>query len=360
MWNVSLAFGFGGICFLVIGIMAWRRPSTGLYLFKRIARHRLSRQRPYLAGENEIAVLLCGTGSPLPDPKRAGPSALIAAGDKLFVIDAGSASVRNLLLWRVPLGQLEGVFVTHFHSDHIAELGELNLQSWVAGRSAPLKVYGPPGIERVIAGFNQAYAHDTAYRTLHHGADLLALHAAGMEAITVTIPPDNGTGVVLEADGVKITAIRVKHDPVKPAYGYRFDFRGRSIVISGDTAADQNLATAAKGADVLVHDALNPQMVKALEDALTRSANLRAAKIMQDIPGYHASPLDAASIANTAGVRLLVFTHMVPMLPNQAAERMFLNGVRAARPHGVELGHDGRLIRLPGNSTVLQTTTLQG
>lgn len=357
MWNAVL--GLGGSVLLVMGIVVLRQPSTGIYFFRRLARRRLNRKRPQLAGGNELAVLLCGTGSPLPDPNRAGPSALIAAGDRLFVIDAGSASVRNLLLWRVPLAQVEGVFITHFHSDHIAELGEINLQSWVAGRSAPLKVYGPPGIERVIAGFNQAYAHDTAYRTLHHGGDLLALQASGMEPITVMIPPDDGTGVVFEAGGLKITAIRVEHDPVKPAYGYRFDYSGRSVVISGDTVGAQNLANAARGADVLVHDALNPQMVKALEEAMTASGNQRAAKIMQDIPAYHASPLDAAAIANAAGAKLLVFTHMVPMLPNKAAERLFLSGIGAARPDGVELGHDGRLIRLPGNSTILNATTLR-
>ncbi len=359
MWNVVVALGFGGIGLLVTGIMTRRNASAGLYLFKRLARRRAGRQRPRLASKNELAVLLCGTGSPLPDPDRAGPSALVAAGDRFFVIDAGTASVRNLLLWRVPLTQLDAVLITHFHSDHIAELGEINLQSWVAGRGAPLKVYGPPGIERVVAGFNQAYAYDSAYRTIHHGADLLTPRTAGMEAITVTIPSDDDTGVVFEADGLKITAIRVQHDPVKPAYGYRFDYKDRCIVISGDTAADHNLANAAMGADVLVHDALNPQMVKALEEAMTATGNPRTAKIMQDIPGYHASPVDAAQIANAAGARLLVLTHMVPMLPNNVAERLFLNGVGAVRPNGVELGHDGTLIRLPAHGTVIHSTTLR-
>ncbi len=359
MANAILAVGLGGIGLLIIAMVALRKASAGLYLFRRLATRRMGRQRPRLASSNELVVLLCGTGSPLPDPDRAGPSALVAAGDRFFVIDAGIASVRNLLLWRVSLDQLGGILVTHFHSDHIAELGELNLQSWVAGRGVPLKVYGPPGIERVITGFNQAYAHDTAYRILHHGKDLLHSHVAGLEAITVTMPAADHTAVVFEADGLKITAIRVHHDPAKPAYGYRFDYRGRSVVISGDTAADQNLARAATGTDVLVHDALNPQMIKALEEAMTASGNLRAAKIMRDIPSYHASPIEAAQIANSAGARLLVLTHMLPMLPNGAARRLFLSGVRAIRPDGVMLGCDGHLFRLPAESTVIHTTRLR-
>jgi ribonuclease Z len=129
--------------------------SLDRWVYAKLAAHIVGRHEAALAASGELSVLLCGTSAPLPDPKRAGACTLVAAGDDLYVVDAGLGSVRNLLLWRVPLAQVKGVFLTHFHSDHIAELGELRLQTWAAGRRAPLKVYGPPGVEDVVDGFNR-------------------------------------------------------------------------------------------------------------------------------------------------------------------------------------------------------------
>ncbi len=347
------------VALVVAGFVAIRIPSVDMWLFKRIATHIVSRPTPVLAKPDELSVLLCGTGTPLPDRMRAGPCAMVAAGNRLYVIDAGIGSVQNMLLWRIPLENVKGVLLTHFHSDHIPELGELRLQTWVAGRKTRLPVYGPPGVERVVAGFEEAYALDTIYRTEHHGADFLPPNAAPMMAMPVVIPDGATTQIVLDEDGLRITAIRVHHDPAKPAYGYRFDYHGRSVVISGDTTPDEDLARAAKGADVLVHEGLQPDMVGALGDALNAAGKWRAAKIMHDIPGYHSAPTGAARIANEAGAKLLVFTHMLPILPNDAAKRMFLSGVSAIRPDGVEIGHDGLLIRLPANSSDIEETTLR-
>lgn len=340
------------------GLLALRQPGVQMHLFKAIAAHEVRRPAPVLAKDDELSVLLCGTGTPLPDRRRAGPCALVAAGPHLYVIDTGIGSVRNLMLWRIALLQLDGIFITHFHSDHIPELAELNLQSWVAGRQAPMPVYGPPGVERVVNGFTEAYALDTGYRVEHHGADFLPPAAAAMHAMPVAIPADAGTAVVFEKDGLKVTAIRVHHNPATPAYGYRFDYHGRSVVISGDTTADENLGHAAKNADVLVHEGLNTPMVAALGDALAKAGKPRVAKIMHDIPGYHADPVAVARIANENGVKKLVFTHMLPLLPNFVAEDLFLDGVGAVRPHGVQVGHDGLLIRLPANSADIEETHL--
>jgi ribonuclease Z len=150
----------------------------------------------------------------------------------------------------------------------------------------------------------------------------------------------------LDAGGLKVTAILVDHGPVKPAYGYRFDYGGHSVTVSGDTVADQNLAHAAAGSDVLVHEALNPELVGILETTARAAGRPRPAKIMHDIPGYHTSPVDAARIANQAHARLLVYTHLLPVLPNAIAERAFLRGVSDVRPDGVVLGHDGLLVRV--------------
>jgi ribonuclease Z len=153
--------------------------------------------------------------------------------------------------------------------------------------------------------------------------------------------------VFLEEGDLRISAIRVNHAPVDPAYGYRFDWRGRSVVVSGDTAADAGLAAAARGADVLVHEAQANHMVKAIE-RVTRAAGLeRPAHIMADIPDYHTTPVEAARIANEAGVRLLLFYHLTPPPPVKAVERIYTRGVDAVRPDGWLVADDGMLVEIP-------------
>lgn len=347
-----------GVVLIVAATFALTRNAAfDLWAFRKMAAYSLSRPAAVLAGSKDLAVVLVGTGSPLPDKSRAGPSTLIAAGDRLFLVDAGFDSTRNLLLWRVPLDRIQAIFITHFHSDHIPELGEIRLQTWVAGRKTPLPVYGPPGIEQVVTGFNRAYALDAGYRTKHHGAAMLPPDAVALEPHEIALGAEP-TRQALESDGLKVTAIRVHHDPATPAYGYRFDYAGHSIVVSGDTAPDRDLMNAAKGADILVHEALSPALVGIMHDEMLATGHVRSAKIMHDIPGYHTSPVDAAKIANGAKVRLLVFTHIIPMLPNFLAERAFLDGVHEIRPEGVVLGHDGLVLRLPAGSSDIERSDL--
>jgi ribonuclease Z len=309
MRRILLVAG-GAIVILIAGAwLATLSPNVDVWLYRKMAAHIIDRPVPQLAQPGELSVLLCGTGSPLPDPNRASACTVVAAGDRLYVVDSGLSSVRNLLLWRIPLEKIDGVFLTHFHSDHIAELGELRLQTWGAGRRTPLKVYGPPGVEDVVAGFNQAYSHDADYRTLHHGEKFLPREVVDM--VAVPIPMNGATAQVFDDGGLKVTAIKVHHDPVKPAYGYRFDFNGRSVTISGDTAY------------------------------------------------YEPTPVEAARIANLAGAKLLVFTHINPPLPNFLAERAFLRGVSDVRPNGWLMGRDGTLIRLPGHSDEIEETAVQ-
>jgi ribonuclease Z len=333
---------------VIAGTAALQSVQVDTWLFRRAVRHVLSSGSVQLAGANELSVLLVGTGTPLPDTARAGPSAMIAARDHLYLVDAGVDCARNLLLWRVPLDKIDGILVTHLHSDHIGGLGEIRLQTWVAGRKTPLKVYGPPGIERVVAGVNETYAIDDGYRTEHHGSAMLPPGAAPLVAVPISIPSAATTAPVFLARGLAVTAIRVKHEPANPAYGYRFDFAGRSITVSGDTIYDEDLAHAAVGSDVIVHEALSPELVGIMHDELLAAGRPRPAKIMHDIPGYHSTPVEAARIANLAHARLLVYTHLLPVLPNAIAVRAFLRGVDAVRPDGVKVGYDGMLVRLPG------------
>jgi ribonuclease Z len=298
-----------------------------------------------LFADDAMRVLLCGTSSPFPHPTRARPCTAVFAGGRFFVVDAGPGSWNRLALWRVDGARIGGVLLSHFHSDHIGELGEFDLQTWVAGRPGPLRVFGPPGVERVVAGFEEAYALDAGYRIAHHGADLLSPETARMEPHVVRAP-----GVVLEEQGLRITAVEVGHHPVAPAFGYRFDWGGRSVVVSGDTVKDARLIEAARGADVLVHEAQANHVVARIREAAERAGRTGMARILGDIPDYHTAPVDAAAAANEAGVKLLLLTHLTPPPTPGLLERIFVRGVSEVRRDGWILGDDGLLVELPAGS----------
>src|SRR5690349_9642467 len=160
---------------VVLVAIAARVPSVQDLVVRKMIARRMSRPPTQLLADDALRVLLCGTASPLPHPTRAKACVAVFAGGRFWIVDTGPGSWNNLAQWQVDGRNIAGVLYTHFHSDHIGELGEFNLQTWAAGRPAPLAVYGPPGVERVVAGFTEAYALDTGYRIAHHGAALLPL-----------------------------------------------------------------------------------------------------------------------------------------------------------------------------------------
>jgi ribonuclease Z len=161
---------------------------------------------------------------------------------------------------------------------------------------------------------------------------------------------------VYEANGLRVNAFAVDHDPVRPAVGYRFEYGGRSLVVSGDTAKSANLEAQAKGVDLLVHEALAPQLVKRLHDAAEAAGRANVAKITNDILDYHATPVEAAESATAAGAKHLLFYHVIPPLPLPGLDRVFLEGVSDAFAGGVTLGRDGTLISLPKGSSAIEVS----
>lgn len=327
-------------------------------LIQRMAARGLSGDRVDLLEDGKLHVVLCGTGSPLPDKDRASACTAVLAGGHFVLVDVGPGASEQLALQRLPRARLEAILLTHFHSDHIGELGEASMQTWVAGRTGPLTVYGPAGVDEVVSGFVRAYAADTQYRIAHHGAPALPPAAGVPTARTVYLPAPDQSAAVLEADGLRITAFAVDHDPVVPAYGYRFEYRGRSVVISGDTAKNANLVRYARYADVLVHEALAAHMIAPVTEYARANGLERWAKLTTDIVDYHATPVEAAEVAKEAQARMLVFSHLVPPLPNVIARRMFLRGVKEAWDGRVELGHDGMHITLPPDSEAIEVSSL--
>jgi ribonuclease Z len=302
--------------------------------------------------EDGLYIGLCGTGSPLPDINRAGSCVAVLAGEHFFIVDAGEGSTKNVLLMNLPIGKADAILLTHFHSDHIADLGEMELQRWAGGSNkTPIDVIGPTGVESVVQGFNLAYQLDAGYRAAHHGPETMPPTGSGGIARPFELSAEpNASVVVFDQDGPKITAFKVDHRPVVPAVGYRFDYKSRSLVISGDTVYSESLLEHAEGADVLFHEALNAAMVQMMNDnaGLTRSPSLK--KITHDIPSYHSTPEDAAKIAATAGVKHLIYYHIIPPLPLPILKNLFLGDARKYYKGPITIGEDGMMTFLPANS----------
>jgi len=293
-----------------------------------------------------LHVAFCGTGSPLPDPGRGGACTAVIAADRVFLFDAGEGAAESLALMGIDPSNVEAVFLTHFHSDHINGLGALALQHVFRGNvTEPLTIYGGPGIERVVNGFNEAFAQDHGYRVAHHGADVAP--AAGFELAALAVDaPDSGLSTILIDDGITISVFKVHHESVSPAYGYRISDGQRSVVISGDTDYSPNLVEAATGTDLLVHEALAPKLIDQLRQTALRHGRNGLATVMADIPSYHASPADAVRAANESGVPALALTHLIPGLPGRFVDDLFLEGAATEFAGDLWVTRDGDVISI--------------
>lgn len=290
----------------------------------------------------------CGTGTPLPDRQRAGPCLAVIAGERVFVFDAGEGASETISLMGLSQGDIEAVFLTHLHSDHFDGLAPLALQHWAsASATEPLSVVGPIGTARVAAGLNEAYAIDAGYRTAHHGREIMPPSGAGLVAREFSTPPIDGEVLVLVDDGgVRITAFRVDHAPTD-AVGYRVDYAGRSIVVSGDTARSRSLTIAAHGADLVVHEAISQELDRIMHDAAIERGRTNIGAIFEDILDYHTSPEDAGAVAGDAQAGALALTHLLPQTPIPGLAEVFARDARRSYDGPVHVMRDGDVISLP-------------
>ena len=238
---------------------------------------------------------LLGTGSPLPSIKRSGPAVLVRAGGKTLLFDCGRGVTQRLVQAGVRLGSIDALFLTHLHSDHTVGIPDLWLTGWlplpVASRRGPFVVYGPQGTRSMMQNLEKAYEWDIRTRIADQK---LAKEDVAVEA------NEFAEGVVYEGDGVKVTAFEVDHgDLVKPAFGFRVDYDGRSVVLSGDTRFNENLMRHAAGTDLLIH-----QVAAARAGLLEKSPAVRA------ILAHHTKPQEAGAVFARVKPRLAVYYHL--------------------------------------------------
>ena len=341
-WLIALLLLTGALVYLF-------RAPLSMAVAKRAALARLAAD---LAAElpDGLHVGLCGAGSPFPDDRRAGPCTLVLAGKRLFVFDAGSGSARNIGKMGFTHGQIEAIFLTHFHSDHIDGLGELLLQRWVStGNLVPVPVHGGAGIKSVLGGIMQAYSLDSRYRVAHHGDSTVPASGFGGVARTIQTKPDSATVIMKDGD-LEIAAFPVDHPPIDPALGFRINYKDRSVVISGDTKKSATVQREAAGVDLLLHEALSVPLSKLLADAALAAKRPNLQKVFTDILDYHASPEEAAQTARDAKVGYLILHHIVPALPLPGLETAFLGDAPNIFKGPLRVGLDGDFVSLPAGS----------
>lgn len=309
-------------------------------LLKRATQAVMNQQPEIFDG---MRVVVCGSASPLGNNNdRAQACIAVITPEHFFLFDVGAGSQLRMAQARFPMARINGVFLTHYHSDHIAALPDVNLNSWVQGRATQLNVYGPPGVSSVVDGFNAAYRLDRGYRSAHHGAELLPPQRSTMQSHTF-----NPGDIVWQDDNITVSSFSVEHPPIEPAVGYRVDYRGRSVVISGDTNAAESLFDAAQGADLLLHDALSRTVLDPMIATATELNASRISTIMTDVIDYHADITTLPTRAENAGIKQLVLYHMVPVPANALVEKMFLRDM----PTDIILADDLHTFDLPPDSS---------
>ncbi len=346
------------VALLIVALLAmaaalawWQRGLITIALMTRQVTAMTAIADPLAALPDGLHVGLCGAGSPFPDDKRSGPCTAVVAGRRLFIFDSGSGAGRNIARMRLNAGQIESLFLTHYHSDHIDGLGELMLQRWIQRTSeAPLPIHGPAGLVQVLQGFMDAYTLDKGYRTSHHGEPVAPPAGFGGTARPFELPAATGRKVLINEPDLEIVAFAVDHGPVHPAVGYRIRYKDRSVVISGDTKKSAAVARESQGVDLLVHEALSPQLLGILEQGFSQAGRQNLAKIMHDVLNYHTTPEEAAEIAQAAGVKALVFNHIVPPLPLSGLDPVFLQRARQLYSGSLHIGVDGDWFTLPAGS----------
>jgi ribonuclease BN (tRNA processing enzyme) len=280
-------------------------------------------------GQNvRTRLILLGTGGgPRPRKVSSAPAQVVLVNDVAYVVDCGNGVARQLVSAGVALTKLRHIFITHHHSDHNADYGNLIWLAWTAGLRSRVDTWGPPPLERMTKLFFEMNAYDITTRIADEGrVPLVPL---------VHVHELSQAGLVLQDENVKVTAAVVHHPPVVPSFGYRFDAVDRSIVISGDTAPSDDLIKLAQGADVLVHDALYEPGVDRL---VARVPNAPALK--KSIMSHHTTAEDAGRVAQAAGVKMLVLSHLVPADDSTITDQMWIDAARTHFRGPVIVGKD--------------------
>jgi ribonuclease Z len=330
---------------LLIGLLGLCLPAPAALYTKSPAQESLIK-------DGKLHIFLIGTGDPEVEMQEIrGPACVAVLVDgNFFLIDAGEGSIQKIAGLGLPYQLIQRAFITHWHADHFAGLGQVINASWVHGRKQPFVVYGPYGVHKVVAGLNQAYELESLFKasTLNGLLDLsLSL------GVPSEVPSGKDASEVYACQDLKITAFTVDHAPVVPALGYTIEYRGCKVVVSGDTRVTGALEKQAQGAVVLISEVFSHPLSQVEIERDQKSGNLAAARFTADVSRYHADSLDLAKMAQRAGVKRLILTHLVPSIPVTAeAKQAFTAGMSDYFPGEITVSADGdQIVIAPGGGT---------
>jgi len=268
-----------------------------------------------------ITVFTVGTASPIPGERVQTGTAVIVNGH-FFMFDVGDGVVQKAENLGLPLNGLDGIFITHWHSDHFMDLASLVSRSWLLGRSNELHLYGPDGTDTINQAIRQYLLFENEHRVAHHGSEVMdasIVHPIPHEFKNVR----GGKEIVYQQDGITVTAFDVNHAPIEPAVGYVLSYNGRKIVISGDTKKNELVLEMAENADLLLHEVILISLLDKMSEKLAERGDLRSAKILTDIQDYHTSPAEVAALAAEAKVKRLVLHHFAPAPDMQIIKNLY-------------------------------------
>ena len=333
---------------LILGKLLFDTVVSSDFMVARAIQQRNERNQEVaedLLSPDQISVVLVGTAGPM-SPDIAQQATAVFVNGQFLLFDAGDYAQKRMEQFRLPMEVLDAVFITHFHNDHIADLGEVMQRSYILGREKDLVVYGPTGVEGLVAGFNQVYVGDSHNRTAHHGEELMPLEY--QFATASEFDADLNEIVVYENDGVVVTAFKVSHPPIEPAFGYMIEYKGKKVVISGDTLANEELAAKSNGADLLVMDVMNYELVTLMENTFREIGEDELAQIMYDIQEYHPDVNDVAKMAQEENVQRMALTHYAPAAPVKAMmNRFYVRPIKQIYDGELIAGGDGTIVKIP-------------
>jgi len=289
------------------------------------------------ASAQNLKVTLLGTGSPQPRMDRFGPSILVEAGEKKLLFDCGRGAAQRIEHIKIPFTEIDALFLTHLHSDHVVGIPDLWLTGWARGRKVPLRVWGPAGTREMMLHLEEAYQFDIRIR---QADDKLPPQGVAVTAKNIE------QGIVYDNAGIKVIAFAVDHGPVKPALGYRIDFAGHSVVLSGDTRYSENLVHFSQGTDVLIHEVVDPNAFR------TKNPSISPERF-QAIIGHHTTAEQAGTVFVRVKPKLAVYSHIVP---GDSTDLVALTRKTYSGP--LEVGEDLMSIEIGEKVTVHRAATV--